>query len=130
MEQDGPGNAWVSAVPAMDCDDDPEFYVSCEGQVSGLVEHPSGGANSAYNWLVGNLLIAFEDNGQSDGNWTVSGDATDGQWNRGVTVNCDRGDPPADWDGAGCSHPDPECEDAPSRDREHPERARWPWLPR
>jgi hypothetical protein len=101
MEQDGPGNAWVSAVPAMDCDDDPEFYVSCEGQVSGLVEHPSGGANSAYNWLVGNLLIAFEDNGQSDGNWTVSGDATDGQWNRGVPVNCDRGDPPADWDGSG-----------------------------
>ena len=101
MQQEGPGNFWTANVPAMDCGDEPEFYVSCEGQVAGLVEHPSGGAVNAYNWLVGSLLVAFEDNGQTNGNWTVSGDATDGQWNRGVPVNCDRGDPPADWDGSG-----------------------------
>lgn len=35
----------------------------------------------------------------------------------------------ADWDGAGFSHPDPECIDAPSRDREHPRRSGWPGLP-
>ena len=40
------------------------------------------------------------------------------------------GDGHADWDGAGFSHPDPECEDAPWRDREYPEHARWPWLAR
>lgn len=31
------------------------------------------------------------------------------------------GDGLADWDGAGFSHPDPECLQAPSRDREWPE---------
>ncbi|MDG2291116.1 MAG: S8 family serine peptidase [Phycisphaerales bacterium] len=101
MDQEGPGNSWVASVPAMDCGDSPEFYVSCEGQVSGLVEHPSGGASNAYDWLVGELLIAHEDNGQTDGDWTVSGDALDGQWNRGVPVNCNRGDPNADNDGSG-----------------------------
>jgi hypothetical protein len=101
MQQDGPGNFWNAIVPGMECGDNPEFYVSCEGQVSGLVEFPSGGSANAYNWLVGSLLVAYEDDGQSNGSWTVSGDATDGQWTRGVPVNCDRGDPPADWDGSG-----------------------------
>ena len=101
MQQEGPGNFWNAIVPGMECGDNPEFYVSCQGQVSGLVEFPSGGATNAYNWLVGSLLVAYEDDGQSNGSWTVSGDATDGQWTRGVPVNCDRGDPPADWDGSG-----------------------------
>ncbi len=101
MEPEGPGGNWVAYVPAMECGDSPEFYVSCEGAVSGLVEHPSGGADNAYNWLVGSLLIALEDNGETNGDWVVSGDAADGQWNRGVPVNCDRGDPPADEDGSG-----------------------------
>jgi hypothetical protein len=101
MQQEGPGNFWNAIVPGMECGDNPEFYVSCEGQVSGLVEFPSGGSANAYNWLVGSLLVAYEDDGQSNGSWTVSGNATDGQWTRGVPVNCDRGDPPADWDGSG-----------------------------
>ena len=67
MEPEGPGGNWVAYVPAMECGDSPEFYVSCEGAVSGLVEHPSGGAANAYNWLVGSLLIALEDNGETNG---------------------------------------------------------------
>lgn len=39
------------------------------------------------------------------------------------------GDGLADWDGAGFSHPDPECEAEPSRDREQPERRRRFGLP-
>jgi subtilisin family serine protease len=101
MDSEGPGNSWTASVPAMDCGDSPEFYVSCEGQVSGLVEHPSGGASNAYGWMIGELLIAYEDDGQTNGDWTVSGDALDGQWNRGVPVNCDRGDPGSDNDGSG-----------------------------
>jgi hypothetical protein len=34
------------------------------------------------------------------------------------------GDGLADWDGAGFTHPDPECLDAPARDRERGERRR------
>ena len=39
------------------------------------------------------------------------------------------GDGDADWDGGGFTHPDPECAGTPSRDREHPARSRWRWLP-
>ena len=47
------------------------------------------------------LVVVFEDDGESDAGWTVSGSATDGQWDRGIPVNCNRGDPPTDGDGSG-----------------------------
>ena len=92
---------YSGSVPGMDCDDMPEFYVTCQGVVAGDIAHPSGGAVSAYSWLVGNLLVAYEDNGESNGNWTVSTDSLDGGWDRGVPINCDRGDPNSDYDGSG-----------------------------
>ena len=92
---------YSGVVPGMGCDDDPEFYVTCQGVTSGIVEHPSGGASNAYNWLVGNLILAFEDDGESNGDWSVATNALDGGWDRGVPINCDRGDPTSDYDGSG-----------------------------
>ena len=92
---------WNGTVAGMACDDDPEFYISCEGQVSGTVEHPSGGATNSYGWMIGTSIVSYDDNGESDGDWTVSSSALDGQWNRGVPINCDRGDPSSDYDGSG-----------------------------
>ncbi|MEL6796265.1 MAG: choice-of-anchor B family protein, partial [Planctomycetota bacterium] len=46
-------------------------------------------------------VFAFNDNAETDTGWTVTGNASDGQWNRGVPVNAGRGDPPADADGSG-----------------------------
>ena len=46
-------------------------------------------------------MMAFQDNAETDPGWTVSGNATDGQWNRGIPVNAGRGDPSADADGSG-----------------------------
>lgn len=92
---------WSGTLPGMGCDDEPEFYISCEGQVSGTVEHPSGGATNAYGWMIGTSIVSYDDNGESDGDWTVSSSALDGQWNRGVPINCDRGDPSSDYDGSG-----------------------------
>ena len=92
---------WSGTIPGMECDDEPEFYVSCEGQTSGTVEHPSGGAANAYGWMIGTSIVSYDDNGESNGEWTVSSTANDGQWNRGVPINCDRGDPTSDYDGSG-----------------------------
>ena len=101
MSQAGPGNNWSATIPAMECDDSPEFYITGQGQTAGQFDFPAGGASDPYKLLVGNLLVAYEDNGQTNGNWTVSSTSTDGQWNRGVPVNCGRGDPTSDADGSG-----------------------------
>lgn len=92
---------WNGLVSSMSCGDDPEFYISCEGQITGSIEHPSGGADNAYGWMIGSFITAYEDNGESNGDWTVAGDASDGHWDRGVPINCDRGDPTSDYDGSG-----------------------------
>ncbi len=102
MAMDASGSMEYSAsVPGMNCDDMPEFYVTCSGVVAGDVAHPSGGASNAYSWLVGNLVVAYEDNGESNGDWTVSTNSLDGGWDRGVPINCNRGDPSGDYDGSG-----------------------------
>jgi hypothetical protein len=100
MNSDGLGT-WSAIVPGYDCDDMSGFYLSCQGEAAGMVTLPSGGAVGAWGYVIGHDIVAYDDNGQSNGDWTVQADATDGAWNRGVPVNCDRGDPPADFDGSG-----------------------------
>ena len=39
--------------------------------------------------------------GESNAGFSVSGNATDGQWDRGVPVNCSQDDPDSDGDGSG-----------------------------
>ena len=101
MTKNGPGFNWSATLPAVECEDNPEFYISYEGQTAGQATLPSGGADNPYRMLVGSLLVAYQDNGQTNNNWTVTSSSTDGQWNRGVPVNCGRGDPTSDADGSG-----------------------------
>ncbi len=56
----------------------------------------TGAALSADDVQLG-TDVDFEDNS----GWTTSGTATDGQWDFGVPVDCNRGDPPSDHDGSG-----------------------------
>ncbi|HRW53998.1 MAG TPA: matrixin family metalloprotease [Phycisphaerae bacterium] len=95
------GNVFEVTLPAASCGDSPEFYVQAEGAVSGIVTLPSGGAGAPLTAIVGSFATQFSDNGETDLGWSVSGNATDGQWDRGVPENNDRGDPPADFDGSG-----------------------------
>ena len=93
------GEIYTATLPPAACADTPEFYVSAEGDVTGLVNSPDSGTYSA---AVGILTIAFADDFETDQGWTVSGNAADGMWDRGVPVGGgDRGDPSTDYDGSG-----------------------------
>ncbi|MEM7755481.1 MAG: GC-type dockerin domain-anchored protein, partial [Planctomycetota bacterium] len=92
------GDIWRATIPAQACGDSPEFRVQATGSVTGPQFFPAGDAATA---SVGELVATFEDNGQVDLGYTTASSAGDGQWELGVPVNNDRGDPPADFDGSG-----------------------------
>ena len=100
MSQDGL-NAWKANLPGANCDESPEFYFQVEGQTSGLTTNPSAGSSAPYGFFIGEAVISFSDDFNTDKGWTVTNDAADGQWERGNPINCGRGDPGTDFDGSG-----------------------------
>ncbi|MCB9852406.1 MAG: matrixin family metalloprotease [Phycisphaerales bacterium] len=95
------GGLYELTLPPANCGDSPEFYVQAEGTTTGIVTAPTAGASAPFTAIVGTFATQFDDNGETNPGWTVSGDATDGQWDRGVPENNLRGDPPMDFDGSG-----------------------------
>lgn len=99
------GNSYTATLPAADCDDDLEFYISVEGNTDGVQTLPAGGASSPFSAVVGTFVINFEDNFQTNLGWSVSGDVPNqaaGIWQRGVPAgDGSRGDASEDADGSG-----------------------------
>jgi len=94
------GDDWQANLPAFFCGEDPEYFITAVGSGSGPVTFPSSGSIDS-NVVDGADVVVFDDDAESDLGYSVSGNAGDGQWDRGVPVNNDRGDPPADFDGSG-----------------------------
>ncbi len=92
---------YEAILPPPACDDAPEFFFSAEGSSSGVVYDPPAAPGETYAAAVGVLITFVEHDFEVDPGWTVSGNAGDGQWDRGVPVDCARGDPPSDYDGSG-----------------------------
>ncbi|MEM9661066.1 MAG: GC-type dockerin domain-anchored protein [Planctomycetota bacterium] len=89
---------WEGALPGFDCGDDPNYTATFVGALTGPTTFPASGSIEAF---VGEESVEFADNGETDLGWTVSGDASDGQWERGFPQGNGRGDPVADADGSG-----------------------------
>lgn len=94
------GNSYEATIPASECGV-LDFYVEAQGTVSGAVTQPAGGASAPFSALVGSIADLVVDNGETDPGWSSTGDASEGLWERGIPVNNNRGDPPADFDGSG-----------------------------
>ena len=97
---DAGGDEYNGTVPGASCDELMEFYITAEGDQAGVVS--VGSDSSPFSVEIGEVEISLIDDMETDMGWTVSGDASDGQWTRGVPVDCSsRGAPGADADGSG-----------------------------
>ncbi|UCD94834.1 MAG: M28 family peptidase [Candidatus Zixiibacteriota bacterium] len=95
------GGLYEATVPGLDCGHSVEYYVSVDETTSGRVYAPDPGA-PFFAVVATEMTAVFEDDFEQSNGWTVSGDATDGQWQRGVPAGGgERGDPPTDYDGSG-----------------------------
>ena len=93
------GDSFVANLGSLPCDIQIAWYIQAVSDSGRAYLLP--GDDYFYS-IVGDLNVAFLDDGESDLGWTVAGDATDGQWTRGAPEEgCDRGNPQADADGSG-----------------------------
>lgn len=96
-------NEYDAVFPSTPCGAVINYYVSAESDQGESFTKPSDAPTSFYSTVsASSSSIVFADNFETDLGWTVSGGATDGQWERGVPAGAaDRGDPGADGDGSG-----------------------------
>ena len=96
------GASYTAEFPITECGNEVKFYVSFEAVNGAVVTAPQGApANALVAISATGLLLDFSDSFESDLGWAVSGNATDGQWERAIPNNGDRGDPSEDVDVAG-----------------------------
>ncbi len=96
-------NQYNATLPGADCGETIQYYVSADAVGGSTFTDPPGAPSSVFSTTsaTGMTLVLSYDFETNPG-WTVSGNATDGQWNRGTPIGGgDRGDPPADHDGSG-----------------------------
>jgi len=94
-------DSYEATLPALACDDNLTYRFSATEATYGEfydVEEADGHTVFAASAVD----VVMSDDFETATGWTVSGDAGDGQWNRGVPVGGgDRGDPANDFDGSG-----------------------------
>ena len=97
------GELYTATLPSFDCDEMPEFYVEAISTTGAVLYLPENAPTDAYTAVPMTAIeVVFDDNGEANGDWQASGDASDGQWDRGIPAGGGaRGDPPTDYDGSG-----------------------------
>ncbi|MBN4082719.1 choice-of-anchor B family protein [Phycisphaeraceae bacterium AH-315-B13] len=89
-------------TPSLVCLENIDWWVSADSMSGQTFTFPSLAPADTFSTVVATgQTTLFNDDSETDTGYSVSGNATDGQWTRGVPVNGGRGDPPADADGSG-----------------------------
>lgn len=90
-------NQFSATLPPIGCDGGYiDYHVSADALQGATFTDPPDAPSKLHR-----AFVLGTDDFELDYGWTVSGNATDGHWERGIPVNCGRGDPPADYDGSG-----------------------------
>ena len=97
---------WAT-LPAPECDDIPEFYISALGDEGTTVYSPKDAPASVYTTSVGTVNMILDDDFDGDQGWTVENDPslTSGAWERAIPgIDVHRGAPPEDYDDDGSGY--------------------------
>jgi hypothetical protein len=92
-----------AVFPASTCGTEVPYYVSVQTS-GGPATFPAGAPTTTLLTLSAySVLVVGDFDFETSGGFTVSNGAglVDGAWDRGIPVDCQRGDPPADADGSG-----------------------------
>ena len=101
MDDNGDGS-YSQTIPGASCGEFIEYFISASGTIAGPMTSPPQGETNPLHTEIGAYEVVLSDNFETNEGWTVSGDAADGGWTRGVPVDCSsRGAPGADSDGSG-----------------------------
>jgi subtilisin family serine protease len=96
------GSVFDATIPGALCGGAIDFFITAEGTFAGAVSLPPSGAGDPFHSEVGVFSMIYTENFEAANGWAVSGDAVDGQWTRGIPVDCtSRAAPGADSDGSG-----------------------------
>ena len=94
--------SYTATFPASECMTTVNYFVSFELDSGATITFPSNSPANSFSVLSAfDLTDSFLDTFDSNLGWTVSGNATDGQWQRGIPNNGDRGDPENDAENVG-----------------------------
>jgi hypothetical protein len=90
-------DSYLAEFPPTDCGAPVSFYVSIDADNGDTATLPGDAPATVFSAISATgVTVEFEDSFDTDLGWTVSGNASDGQWERGVPNNGDRGDPSED----------------------------------
>ncbi|MBL4591600.1 MAG: matrixin family metalloprotease [Phycisphaerales bacterium] len=99
------GSSYLATLPAANCEDTINFFISAVGSTAGSFTLPANGAAAPFLAVVGDLTVVINDNFEANLGWSVSGapnGASEGEWERAFpTGDGSRGDPITDFDGSG-----------------------------
>lgn len=67
------GDLYLATLPAADCDENPEFYLSAVGDGGSTVTSPPDAPGTVYTAMVGTLTIVMQDDFDTNPGWTAQG---------------------------------------------------------
>ncbi len=98
----GQPKSFSFVTPRLDCLEPFDWWLSAQSVGGQTYSWPQLAPTQTESAIVAtSLTTLFEDNAETDLGYSVSGNASDGHWVRGIPVNGGRGDPSADADGSG-----------------------------